>query len=261
MWNIWHDIDLMHAVSRIMARVALLMLLLAGVVFVLQRPYFAINQFRFVGDVSQINEQHLHESIERHLLGGFSGGFFSIELGGVQDSLSETSWIKSTSVRRVWPHEVEISIEEYQPIAVWGERYLSAEGQLFDASVTTEEKQKLLVSSGPDAASHLVAEKVPVFQEWLSQTGWTIKKIHLSDRYSWRLSLSNGLEVEFGRADTPEALKERADRLVKSSQFIQANLGSAGGYVDLRYPNGFAMRTDKLRRVAAVNNVNIGGTK
>lgn len=261
MFNIWHDIDLMQAVSRFVSRVALLMLLLAGIAWALQLPYFAINQFRFVGDVKQVDEKSLHDSIEKHLLDGFSGGFFSIALKNVQSSLSETSWIKSASIRRVWPHEVEITLEAHEPIAVWGERYLSVDGQLFDVSLAPEVKQSLLVTSGPDVASPLVAEKIPVFQQWLSSTGWKIIKVHLSERYSWRLGLSNGLEIEFGRSDTPTALVERANRLVKSSHFIEASLGHSGGYVDLRYPNGFAMRTDKLHRLAAVNNVNIGETK
>lgn len=255
MFNIWHDVDLMQAVSRVVSRVALLMILLASVVWVLQRPYFAINQFRFIGDVKQFDEQSLHRSIEKHLLDGLSGNFFSIALKDVQTGLNEISWIKSISVRRVWPHDVEINLEAYEPMAVWGERYLSAEGRLFDASVSPEVRQGLLIASGPDVASRLIAERVPEFQKWLNSTGWQIKKVHLSERYSWRLGLSNGLEIEFGRADTPTALIERANRLVKSSQFIERSLGRFGGYVDLRYPNGFAMRSDKLRRVVAVNNV------
>jgi cell division protein FtsQ len=183
-----------------------------------------------------------------------AGGFFSMELRDVQSSLSEFSWIKNTSVRRVWPHEVEIRIEAFEPIAVWGTRYLSAEGQVFDAKLADDAKQKLLVTSGPDAAAQLVAEQIPILRAWFSPAGWQIKAVMLSERYSWKVRLSNGLEIELGRADTPTALAERVARLVNSAGFIEKNLGDGGGYVDLRYPNGFAMRTDKLHRVAAASN-------
>ncbi len=244
----------MQAVSRILTRVALFLLLVAGGMWILQRPYFAINQFRFVGDVKQLDEHRLRGLVDKHLLDGLSGGFFSMELRDVQSSLSEITWIKSTSIRRVWPHEVEVNVEAYQPIAAWGDRYLSAEGRLFEGQIPAAVKQQMLSTSGPEAASELVAQQIPVFQTWLKPTGWQIKSIHLSERYSWRIGLGNGLEIELGRADTPTALEERVARLVNSAQFIDTNLGDGGGYIDLRYPNGFAMRTDKLHRVAVAQN-------
>lgn len=257
MFNLWHDVALMQTVSRLMARVALLMLLVAGGMWILQRPYFAINQFRFVGDVKQLEEAQLNELVKKNLSSGLAGGFFSMELRDVQASLSEITWIKNASIRRVWPHEVEVNVEAYKPVAVWGNRYLSAEGQLFDGVLTADAKSKLLTTSGPDAAAQLVAEQIPVLQNWFKPMG-TIKSVALSERYSWKVALSNGLEVELGRADTPTVLEERAARLVNSAQFIQEHMDSAG-YVDLRYPNGFAMRSDKLHRTAsATNNIKTG---
>ena len=263
MFNIWQDVDLMAWVTRLVTRIALALLVLAGVAWVLQRPYFAINQFRFVGNVKQLNEPELRGLMQKHLSDGLSGGFFSMELQKVQESLKEISWIKSTSVRRVWPHEIEVSVEAFQPIAVWdGKQYLSAEGDVFDAQLSDEAKAKLLVTQGPLEASKLVAEQVPVFQGWLKPLDWTVRSLTLSDRYSWRVGLTNGLEIEFGRADTPTVLQERAARLVQSAKFVKDNMSSGvGAYIDLRYPNGFAMRTDDLHRVASAANVNNTGEK
>lgn len=254
MFNLWHDAALMEVVGRFLTRIALVLLLIAGGAWLLQRPYFAINQFRFVGDVKQLREPQLRSLVDKHLADGLAGGFFSMELREVQSSLAEISWIKNASIKRVWPHEIEVRIEEYQPIAAWGERYLSADGRLFDAQVLPDVQQKMLQTSGPDEASELVAQQIPIVQGWLKPTGWQIKKVHLTERYSWQLTLSNGLMVELGRADTPSVLEERAARLVSSAQFIEDNLGDAGGYIDLRYPNGFAIRTDKLRRMAVAAN-------
>ena len=252
MFSIWHDTALMEKLARVLWRVAALLLLLAGLTWVLQRPYFTINQFRFVGDVQQIEEPRLNGLLKKHLSDGLSGGFFSMDLDSVQSSLKDISWIKGTSIRRVWPHEIEVNIQAYQPISVWASGgYLSADGHVFDASFTDEQNSQLMMVSGPDEAAELVASKVPLFQAWLKPMGWTMSKLTLSERYSWNVTLDNGLSIEFGREDTPTMLEERAHRLQQSEKFVKNNLstGETNAYIDLRYPNGFAMRTQKLRRI------------
>ena len=253
MFSIWHDIGLMQKVTRVLWRVAAALLVLAGLAWVLQQPYFAINQFRFVGDVGQLDEARLHGLMNKHLTDGLAGGFFSMDLNSVESSLKDISWVKSTSIRRVWPHEIEVNIEAYKPVAVWqAGGFLSSDGQVFEANVGDAQKNKLLVTEGPAEASKLVADFIPKFTEWLKPMGLTMSKLSLSERYSWRVVLTNGLEIEFGREDTPTVLEERARRLQQSAKFVLDNISAneSRGYIDLRYPNGFAMRSESLHRVA-----------
>ncbi|GHA72524.1 cell division protein FtsQ [Formosimonas limnophila] len=253
MFSIWHDIGLMQKVARALWRVAAALLVFAGLAWVLQQPYFAINQFRFVGDVEQLDEARLHGLMNKHLTDGLAGGFFSMDLNSVESSLKDISWVKSTSIRRVWPHEIEVSIEAYKPVAVWqAGGFLSSDGQVFEANVSGAQKSKLLITEGPAEASKLVADFIPKFTEWLKPMGLTMSKLSLSERYSWRVVLSNGLEIEFGREDTPTVLEERVRRLQQSAKFVLDNISEneSHGYIDLRYPNGFAMRSESLHRVS-----------
>lgn len=254
----WDDLDLMQAVTRMMVWAACALLIVAGVGWLLQRPYFSINQFRFVGDVQQLEQKQTHELIQSNLDQGLAGGFFSMNLYQVQDSLQQLSWVKSTSIRRVWPHEIEISIAAHQPLAIWKDRYLSPEGQLFMAQVGEAQRAQLIETEGPDEAAGLMAQQLPLIQQWLAPLGWPVKKISLSQRYSWQVMLGNGLVIEMGRADTPSAIEERVGRLIKSIDFVKENVGEAGGYIDLRYPNGFAMRSEKLHRVKTETMINTG---
>lgn len=249
MQGFWDDIDLMRTVTRIFAWVAAGLLLVALVGWLLQRPYFAITRFNFVGDVGQLDTNQMQKMMEEHLQNDLAGGFFSMNLHRVQDSLQQFGWVKSTSVRRVWPHEIEIGITAYQPFALWKDRYLSPEGQIFNVRLSAAQRTQMLTAEGPEVASALIAEQIPHLQQKLAPLGWSVKKVSLSERYSWRVTLNNNLEIELGRADTPSAIDERIDRLNGSAKFVQENTGS-GGYIDLRYPNGFAMRTDKLHRSA-----------
>jgi cell division protein FtsQ len=251
MQGFWDDIDLMQAVTRIMVWAAAVLLLIACAGWFLQRPFFAINQFRFVGDVTQLEAKPTHDLIEQNLGQGLAGGFFSMNLYQVQNSLQTLSWVKTTSVRKLWPHTIEINITEHTPLAIWKDGYLSPEGQLFATRLSDTQRAKLIQAEGPDAASKLVADQIPMMRQWFAPLGWTVKKVALSERYSWQVWFENGVLVELGRADTPSALEERVRRLEQSMDFIQENIGSTGAYIDLRYPNGFAMRSDKLHRVAA----------
>ena len=249
MQGFWDDISLMQAVTRMMLWVAAALLTIACVGWFLQRPFFAINQFRFVGDVAQLEVKPTHDLIEQNLGQGLSGGFFSMNLYQVQNSLQNLGWVKSTSVRKVWPHSIEIHITEYKPLAIWKDRYLSPEGQLFATRLSDVQRAQLIEAEGPDAASKLGAEQIPVIQQWFAPLGWAVKKVVLSERYSWQVNFTNGAVVELGRADTPSAIEERVHRLQQSMSFVQENIGNTGAYIDLRYPNGFAMRSDTLHRV------------
>ena len=254
----WDDLDLMQAVTRMMLWAACALLFVAGVGWVLQRPYFSINQFRFVGDVQQLDEKQVPHLIQDNLGQGLSGGFFSMNLYQVQQSLQDLTWVKSTSIRRVWPHQIEIGITAHQPLAIWKDRYLSPEGQLFIAHLSDDKRAKLIETEGPDEAANLVAQQMPMIEQWLAPLGSPVKKIYLSQRYSWQVTLANGLAIEMGRADTPTAIEERVQRLIKSADFVKENVGDTGGYIDLRYPNGFAMRSEKLHRVNTDTMINTG---
>lgn len=249
MQSIWDDVDLMHAASRVMLSVAAVLLIIAAIGWGLQRPFFEIRQFRFVGDVAQMEAKATHELIAKELGQGLSGGFFSMDLTQVQNSLQSLGWVKATSVRKVWPHEIEITMVEHQPLAIWKQKYLSAQGVVFPTQLSDKLRAGLIVSEGPEAAAPLVAETITKLQGWLAPLGWQLKKVVLSERYSWQVGFSNGVQLELGRMDTEQALEERVKRLVQSKTFVQNHIGKEITYIDLRYPNGFAMRSERLQRV------------
>ena len=62
----------------------------------------------------------------------------------------------------------------------------------------------------------------------------------MTPRYAWRIQLNTGTVLELGR----ENIKERLERYVLVYGHSIARLSQDGplAYVDLRYPNGFAIR-------------------
>jgi cell division protein FtsQ len=69
--------------------------------------------------------------------------------------------------------------------------------------------------------------------------------VHLSAREAWQVRLDDGVVLELGRDQPKHPLAERLDRYV--GNYAAAKAAVTGrlptiGTVDLRYPNGFALR-------------------
>jgi cell division protein FtsQ len=70
--------------------------------------------------------------------------------------------------------------------------------------------------------------------------GTSVERVVLTQRLAWQLRLGNGLHVMLGRdADLAE---ERLRRFVESYAVTVEKTKKRYEYVDLRYPNGFALR-------------------
>ena len=61
------------------------------------------------------------EEVERVIEPYVSTRFFGVDLEGLRHDLEALPWIAHAQVRRVWPDEVEIELNEHLPIARWGE--------------------------------------------------------------------------------------------------------------------------------------------
>ena len=63
-------------------------------------------------------------------------------------------------------------------------------------------------------------------------------QVSLSPRRAWQLKLDDGLVVELGR----EQVEARLEKFVRVYDRTLGRLNQTVNYVDLRYPNGFAVR-------------------
>ena len=84
------------------------------------------------------------------------------------------------------------------------------------------------------------------FRQALRPLALEPRQVLLSPRYAWQLRLSNGLTLELGRDQLKQPVLERLSRFVA---FYAETLGSLDrrlDYVDLRYPNGFALRVPEI---------------
>ena len=150
--------------------------------------------------------------------------------------------VRHVAVRRVWPGRLEISIEEHVALARWGDEALvNTHGERFVGK--TQEALPSFI--GPAGTQAEVARRYARFSAIVAPLGTKVERVVLSARHAWQLRLANGLHLALGR--DPEAAELRLQSFVAAYPATLSADGRRYEYVDLRYPNGFAVRVPDLK--------------
>ena len=194
----------------------------------------------------------------RHYPGGDDPALVGLALGvyGLVQALLQLPWVRAVQVRRVWPAGLAIQVEEHQPLARWGEGYaemINGHGEVFAALLAEDEMRRLPLLQGPQGTARQVMERFVAFRELFATVGERPVQLSLSSRLAWRLTLDNGMRIEIGREHPKWPLEERLQRFVEVYAKEMAALENRPAVVDLRYPNGFAIK------VAAVDAAKLKG--
>ena len=90
---------------------------------------------------------------------------------------------------------------------------------------------------GPNADALIVAQQYEKFTQQLATLNLYVAQLTLSPRHAWQMRLSNDMVLELGRDD----IEQRLARFVQVYPYSLAAMQMGVRYVDLRYPNGFAV--------------------
>jgi cell division protein FtsQ len=205
----------------------------------LHAAYFPVRNVSVVGDVAHLVAEAMHGQ----LAGRLAGNFFAVELDEVRRLVAELPRVRSVEVRRDWPDAVVVRIEAHEPLARWSERQLvSVHGELFEG----EPYPELPRLGGPPGTEREVVRRYLAMRELVAPLGVMPVQLLVSARYAWQLKLSNGMTLELGRDDPRQPIEARLARFVATYPRAGAMLNRRVDYVDLRYPNGFAVRVPEL---------------
>lgn len=210
---------------------AAVLLLYAALFVVVRLPIFPLKEVSVEGKLTHVTKEQLKLIASRHL----RGNFFTLDLVQTRNAFQKLPWVRNVSVRRRWPDRLEVTVEEHQELARWGDIALvNTHGELFQAASDSE----LPVFYGPGNGVHEVAEKYGVYSALLKPAGIKLGQISLSPRRAWQLGTDSGMVIELGR----EQMDVRLQKFVSVYGKTIGVAGVAVAYADLRYPNGFAVR-------------------
>jgi cell division protein FtsQ len=250
----WQDAKLMNATANVLFGIALLAMLVSGVWWVIHRPAFALHVVRVESEKAgrklegmQAELRHVNSlTIRDQAVPKITGNFFTTNLEDVKQAFESVPWVRKASVQRVWPDTLVVRIEEHDVLGTWGEdgRLISVAGDVFTANLAeAEEDVQLIEFSGPDGSEKEVVAQYLQFKQWFAGLNLEPEAVQYSSRYAWSVKLNNGLQVELGKVQEANALKKRVDQLIKVYPQLVTRLQGSIVKVDMRYPNGLALKT------------------
>ena len=207
----------------------------------LQRlPGFPLREVVVGGTVDQVTRAQIEQAAHTAL----TGNFFTVDLDDARALFEKLPWVRRAEVRRQWPDTLELTLEEHVAVARWrqadGEaRLVNSFGEVFTAASAAS----LPTFAGPEGSAPRLLARYRDFKQTLAAVGRAPDVLVLSSREAWQVKLDDGVVLELGRDEAKHSLAERLARFVDYyGPAAERTQVAAGGVVDMRYPNGFALR-------------------
>ncbi|WP_025040813.1 cell division protein FtsQ/DivIB [Nitrosospira briensis] len=197
-------------------------------------PLFPLKEVSLGGSDGRL-EHVTREQVDGVVRSAVAGNFFTVDLEATRKAFVKLPWVRTASVRRIWPQGLEVTLEEHMALARWnGGALVNLQGEIFNAA----SDEPLPEFEGPEESASEMARQYAAFKKMLQPLQQNIARMSLSDRRAWRISLENGTLIELGR----EQMGMRLERYVQVHDRSLVQLNQQLTYVDLRYPSGFAVR-------------------
>jgi cell division protein FtsQ len=253
----WHNVQALNRVANLLMLLAIGTCLAVFAVWFANRPMFIISEVVVSAAPNHVIRHASTNLIRKAVLSelrkeqqtllGSTRFFFAVPLESVRTSFEQVPWVRLASVRRMWPNKLQIEIEEHKTAAAWSDgRLVNTHGELFSANLgEAEEDGPLPQFSGPNDASVQVLRRHAELVNWLKPLNVRPESLTLSTRHAWTVKLDDGTTLLLGR-EQGVAMEDRISKWVASVPRLQSRLSSKPELYDLRYPNGFAVRSVAL---------------
>ena len=229
--SLWDKAQLMLWSANFLYALAAILLLYAVFFLMVHLPLFPLKRVEVKGDLRHVTYQQVSYIVTRE----FKGNFFTLDLAQVGKGFQKLPWVRNVSVRRQWPDTLEVTLEEHVELARWADGGLvNTRGELFQAASNSQ----LPEFAGLAGSANEIATLYGQFKTALAQVKLKPVSLHMNERRAWQVKLDSGVTLELGR-DQPGA---RLNKFVRVYDATIARMPQPVAYVDLRYPNGFAVR-------------------
>ncbi|MDP1652136.1 MAG: cell division protein FtsQ/DivIB [Rhodocyclaceae bacterium] len=230
----------MNLIADLLFFAASLALGYAATLAVARLPVFPLRELVVTGSLQEVTPTQ----VEYAASNAVAGNFFTVNLEVVRTAFEKLPWVRKAEVRRRWPDGLELAIEEHVAAARWKHadgaetRLVNLEGEVFAASSSA----KLPLFVGPEGTAPLILVRYRELQPLLEPIGRQPQSLALSPRQAWQLLLDDGVLLDLGRDQAKSRVNERLQRFTAVYRQAAERLRVRADVIDLRYPNGFAMR-------------------
>lgn len=236
----WDRPPLMNLIADLLFFAAALALGYAATLALARLPIFPLRALTVAGPLQEVTPTQIEYAARNAL----AGNFFTIDLEAVRTAFEKLPWVRRAEVRRRWPDGIELALEEHVAAARWKQadgaeaRLVNSAGEVFAAASDTP----LPLFVGPEGAAAEMLARHRELLPLLEPLGRQPHSLGLSPRRAWQLRLDDGLLLELGRDEAKSRVNERLQRFTAAYRQLSGRLQARIEVVDLRYPNGFALR-------------------
>jgi cell division protein FtsQ len=231
----WDRPDILNGMANALLAAAFVLVAYTVVYYIVRLPAFPLREVRVTTALAHVTLDQL----ETVVAGELRGNFFTLDLDRARAGFEKLPWVRHANVRRQWPDRLEVSVEEHVPLGRWSATALiDTHGDLFTAAY-----DGVLPSFvGPPGSAKEIAIQYGYFQRSLAALNLAPVQVQVSARRAWQVKVANGMVIELGR----ENIEARLDRFIAVYERTVGKLQRRVSYVDLRYPNGFAVGIPEL---------------
>jgi len=243
----WNNHQALNLLSRLLITSVVIATLYVISIRLTKPPFFPLQSINIhaVKDAKTGHDELLNvtrDQIAHITKNEIKGNFLSVNLTEVREAFVKLPWVRDARVTRQWPDGLDVVLEEHHALAYWGSHALvNTYGEVFRVTVNRE----LPIFTGPtEASAKEVTRNYRRFSQILLPLHQSITDITLTPRYAWRIRLNTGTLLELGR----DEIEDRLTRYVAvyDHSIARFNQERPLAYVDLRHPNGFAIRTPEV---------------
>jgi cell division protein FtsQ len=235
---VWDNPRLLNMAAGALVGVALLAFSVAGIWLLMRSELFPIHEIEVTTAVQRTSKGEIQAAVSDRI----RGNFFAVSPAEVRMGLERLPWVRSASVRRMWPDRLEVELEEHVALARWNDESLvNSYGERFFGKT----EQLLPQFAGPAGTEREVTRRYRRFAQIATPLGAPLERVVLTPRFAWQLRLGSGLNIMLGR--DADAAESRLRRFVEVYDGALRRAQRKHEYVDLRYPNGFALRVPESK--------------
>lgn len=203
-----------------------------------------IQRVDWQNEFTYLEQAELQELIEPYV----GTNLYLLDGVALEEELEAHPWIRGASLRRAWPNQLVVNIEEQVPIAFWGEgQLLNQFGEVFTADLS-EKIGVFPVIHSPKSKGREMAEQYVEFTRAIHGLGLEIVELTEDERGLWKMKLSEGQDVIVGQKEQQKRIERFRVGYMQALKSRFADIRT----IDLRYTNGFAIEWKQGRDKAGV---------
>ncbi|MDR2240236.1 MAG: cell division protein FtsQ/DivIB [Zoogloeaceae bacterium] len=230
----------MNLIADLLFFAAALALGYAAVLAVARLPVLPVRALTISGPLREVTPAQIASAAREAV----TGNLFAVDLDAVRAAFSKLPWVRRVEAWRRWPDGIALEIEEHVAVARW-QQADDAEAQLVNSAgevFAAASDAPLPLLAGPEGTAAAVLARYRELLPRVEPLGWRPRSLSLSPRQAWQLQLDDGAVLELGRDQDKSGVNERLQRFVAAHGQMAGQLRGRIAAVDLRYPNGFAVR-------------------